>query len=297
MSTGKVNPIEYFISGGFGGVVTCLVGHPFDTVKVRLQTQPLPKAGEKPMYAGTWDCIQKTVKKEGFFGLYKGIQAPLTGIVPIFAVSFGGYGVGKQIFKADINPESIPRLFASGAFSAIFTTAVMSPIERIKCLLQVQHGSGNKKYDGMVDCAVKLYKEGGMRSIYKGTVATLLRDVPAAGAYFATYGYLTSVLTNEGEKPSVPLSIFAGGMSGIMHWVVGMPPDVIKSRLQTAPEGKYPLGMMSVFSELMKTEGPVGLYKGVVPVMLRAFPANAACFVGFEMCARFFDFLHKSFNV
>lgn len=48
----NVNPIEYFICGGFGGVVTCLVGHPFDTVKVRLQTQPTPAPGEKPQYTG-----------------------------------------------------------------------------------------------------------------------------------------------------------------------------------------------------------------------------------------------------
>lgn len=51
-----------------------------------------------------------------------------------------------------------------------------APGERIKCLLQIQQG-GNapQKYSGMADCAKKLYKEGGIRSIYKGTFATLLR--------------------------------------------------------------------------------------------------------------------------
>lgn len=51
----------------------------------------------------------------------------------------------------------------------------MAPGERIKCLLQVQQGGGEQKYNGMVDCAKKLYKEGGIRSIYKGSLATLLR--------------------------------------------------------------------------------------------------------------------------
>lgn len=41
--------------------------------------------------------------------------------------------------------------------------------------------------------------------------------------------------------------------------------------------------MSDVFRELMKNEGPRALYKGVTPVMLRAFPANAACFIGFEI--------------
>nr|CAI5824620.1 unnamed protein product [Callosobruchus analis]CAI5864432.1 unnamed protein product [Callosobruchus analis] len=41
----------------------------------------------------------------------------------------------------------------------------------------------------------------------------------------------------------------------------------------------------------MKNEGPLALYKGITPVLIRAFPANAACFVGFELCKQFLDWL------
>lgn len=58
-----------------------------------------------------------------------------------------------------------------------------------------------------------------------------------------------------------------------------------------APEGTYPNGLRDVFKDLMKKEGPFALYKGITPVFLRAFPANAACFVGFEMCRKFLNFL------
>lgn len=78
-------------------------------------------------------------------------------------------------------------------------------------------------------------------------------------------------------------------MAGIFNWCVGMPADVLKSRLQSAPEGRYPKGIRSVFTELMKNEGPLALYKGVTPVMLRAFPANAACFIGFEFANKFLN--------
>ena len=40
--------------------------------QVRLQTQPKPAPGQPPMYTGTLDCVKKTVKHEGFRGLYKG---------------------------------------------------------------------------------------------------------------------------------------------------------------------------------------------------------------------------------
>lgn len=47
----NVSPIKYFLSGGFGGICTVISGHPLDTIKVRLQTQPVPEKGQKPLYA------------------------------------------------------------------------------------------------------------------------------------------------------------------------------------------------------------------------------------------------------
>lgn len=58
-----------------------------------------------------------------------------------------------------------------------------------------------------------------------------------------------------------------------------------------APEGTYKNGIRDAFKELMRNEGPLALYKGITPVLLRAFPANAACFVGFELCRKFLNYL------
>ncbi|GBP22444.1 Congested-like trachea protein [Eumeta japonica] len=291
----KSSPVKYFVSGGFGGVCTVLAGHPMDTIKVRLQTMPLPIPGEPALYTGTWDCFKKTVHKEGFRGLYKGMSAPLTGVAPIFAISFFGFGLGKKLIKS--NEDQVltkPELFLAGAFSGIFTTFIMAPGERIKCLLQIQQG-GNapQKYKGMVDCAKQLYVEGGIRSIYKGSVATICRDVPASGMYFMTYEWVKEILVPEDATAQLKMlaTIVAGGCAGIANWLVGMPADVLKSRLQTAPEGTYPKGMRDVFKQLMEKEGPTALYKGVTPVMIRAFPANAACFVGFELAVKFLDYV------
>lgn len=104
------------------------------------------------------------------------MAAPLIGVAPIFATSFMGYALGVQIFHRDASREiTVAELFAAGAFSGIFTTAIMAPGERIKCLLQIQADSAKPKYSGPRDAVKQLYKEGGMRSIYKGTCATLLR--------------------------------------------------------------------------------------------------------------------------
>ncbi|GBM49853.1 Mitochondrial carnitine/acylcarnitine carrier protein [Araneus ventricosus] len=176
----RTSPIKNFLSGGVGGICCVAAGHPLDTIKVRLQTMPKPAPGALPLYSGTFDCAKKTVMKEGFLGLYKGMAAPITGVTPMFAVCFFGFGVGKRLQQK--HPEeqlTLIQLFNAGMLSGVFTTAIMTPGERIKCLLQVQQAAGaaEAKYAGPVDCVKKLYKEGGIRSIYKGTAATLLRGM------------------------------------------------------------------------------------------------------------------------
>ncbi|XP_059499150.1 mitochondrial carnitine/acylcarnitine carrier protein-like [Stegostoma tigrinum] len=274
-----VSPVKNLLAGGIGGVCLILAGHPLDTVKVRLQTQGKPTVSRTPIYSGAFDCIRKTVANEGLTGLYKGMGAPLLAITPVTAVLFFGYGVGKKLQQQ--HPEehlSKHQLFIAGMVSGVFSSIIQSPVERIKCLLQVQTGRGDRKYSGPSDCVKQLYKESGLAGIYKGTGLTLLRDIPANGVYFLSYEWLKEMLTPEGESDarlSTPRILLAGGMAGTFNWMVAIPADVVKSRYQTAPDTKYLSGFRDVLRELIHEEGLASLYKGFTAVMLRAFPANA----------------------
>jgi len=293
----QVSAWKSFLAGGGGGICAVVSGHPLDTIKVRLQTMPMPKPGERPQFTGTFDCFKQTLAKEGFKGLYKGMGAPLVGVAPIFAISFWGFGVGKNtILQIRDDPKhelTLTELFAAGAFSGIFTTLIMAPGERIKCLLQIQQDGGKKLYNGPMDCAKKLYREGGIRSVYKGSILTLCRDIPASGAYFAGYEGIKRLMTPAGQDPSklsVGSILVAGGTAGCLNWGLGIMPDVLKSRYQTAPEGKY-TSIAHVFRDVIKTEGIKGMYRGFVPVMLRAFPANACAFLGYEGTMKFLNYV------
>lgn len=131
------------------------------------------------------------------------MAAPLIGVTPMYAICFLGFGVGKSLQKpAYPNGEyNLLQIFRAGLLSGVFTTVIMAPGERIKCLLQIQSANSNveKKYNGTLDCAKKLYREGGIRSVYRGTAATLMRDVPASGVYFATYEWLKKKLADESK--------------------------------------------------------------------------------------------------
>jgi solute carrier family 25 carnitine/acylcarnitine transporter 20/29 len=125
----------------------------------------------------------------------------------------------------------------------------------------------------MPDCALQVYREGGIKSLYKGTMFTLMRDVPGSIAWFGTYEVIKRALVDmQGiEDPSKlsPLAVMtAGGFAGMACWGVSIAPDVLKSRYQTAPEGKYS-GVMDVYHTLVKTEGYGALFTGFRPAMIR----------------------------
>ncbi|KAJ2159714.1 carnitine transporter [Coemansia sp. RSA 552] len=280
---GGTSGVKSFLSGGFGGMCLVVAGHPLDLLKVRMQTST--------EYKSTIDCFRKTLAESGVRGMYRGMAAPLVGATPVFAICFWGYDMGQKIMRSVYNLAPGDKLTTNqtlfaGGFSAIPTTAVMAPMERIKCTLQVSSGTGaGAAYKGPADAAMGIIRAGGIASLFKGTCATLLRDVPGSVAYFGAYEIIKKTLTSQsaGQGSISPLAIVtAGGLAGMANWAVAIPPDVLKSRLQTAPDGKY-TGVRQVFFEMMRTEGAGALFRGMGPALLRAFPANAACFLGVEL--------------
>lgn len=273
-----------FIAGGFGGVCAVLVGHPFDLTKTRIQT------AAPGVYSGALDVVKKTLARDGIMGMYRGMVPPLVGVTPIFAVSFWAYDAAKQLIltltpKRSSQALSTAELAAAGFLSAVPTTLVMAPVERAKVLLQIQgQGGSDQKYRGVLDVMRHLYKEGGIRSIFRGTAATLARDGPGSAAYFAAYEVTKKSLTPVGSSPAdlnLGAVILAGGTAGVAMWTLAIPPDVLKSRIQSAPSGTYS-GILDCARKTIAQDGLHALWKGFGPAMARAFPANAATFLGVE---------------
>ena len=161
-------------------------------------------------------------------------------------------------------------------------TVITAPFERVKVLLQIQGQKqlrpGEKpRYNGGIDVVRQLYREGGIRSVYRGSAATLARDGPGSAAYFATYEYLKRRLTPKDEHGnpgslSLPAVSVAGGAAGVAMWTAVFPVDTVKSRVQTA-EGNPAVG--GVIRELYSKGGVKAFFPGFGPAIARAIPANA----------------------
>lgn len=86
-------------AGTFAGVAQLLVGHPFDTIKVKLQSQPVPLPGQPPKYSGAIDAVKQTLASEGPKGLYKGMGAPLATVAVFNAVLFTARGQMEALLR------------------------------------------------------------------------------------------------------------------------------------------------------------------------------------------------------
>jgi solute carrier family 25 carnitine/acylcarnitine transporter 20/29 len=287
-----------FASGTMGGMALVFAGHPLDTLKVRMQTMPRPDPGKPPLYKNALDCTLKTWSHEGLRGFYKGMSSPLTGVPPLYAVVFGAYGTSKNLLRKDpSDPLTVGQIFVAGCMTGIATTVVTTPIELVKARLQVQSFAAVKDFDGPIDCAKKILKRNGPSGLFKGTVATLWRDVPGTGVYFATYEFVRRLFIPEGKTANDlgPLSLlFAGGMAGVANWLAIFPIDVIKSKIQTDLKDTYlpgHRGMVTCAIQTVKQSGFAGLFPGLGPALLRSFPANAVCFLTVEMTTKLLNML------
>lgn len=254
-----------------------LTGHPFDLIKVRLQTG---------VYNTTAECFKQTLLKDGPLGFYRGVLPPLLGVTPMFAVSFWGYDVGKKLVSSytgvAASEFTIPQISTAGFISAVPTTLVAAPFERIKVMMQIQSGGKSS----MASVVKEMYKTGGIRSIFKGSVATLARDGPGSALYFATYEYLKEKLSAPGEDLSLFAITIAGGFAGVAMWLGVFPVDTIKSTQQSSNTN---VSIMKVTSNIYKRGGIKAFFPGVGPALARSFPANAATFLGVEVFRKAVD--------
>ncbi|XP_034435824.1 mitochondrial basic amino acids transporter [Hippoglossus hippoglossus] len=266
-----------FLAGCIGGAAGVLVGHPFDTVKVRLQVQSV----DRPLYRGTYHCFQSIIRQESLLGLYKGIGSPMMGLTFINAIVFGVQGNTMRRLGNDTPLNQ----FLAGAAAGAIQCVICCPMELAKTRMQMQ-GTGEKKssrrlYKNSLDCLVRIYNREGLRGVNRGMVTTLIRETPGFGVYFLAYDVLTRYLGCEpNDRYMIPKLLFSGGMAGIASWLSTYPVDVIKSRLQADGVGgvyKYS-GIADCVRQSVRREGYMVFTRGLTSTLLRAFPVNAATF-------------------
>ncbi|KAL4602125.1 hypothetical protein ACB098_10G024600 [Castanea mollissima] len=282
-------------AGTVGGAAQLICGHPFDTIKVKLQSQPAPLPGQPLKYAGAMDAVRQTLAAEGPRGLYKGMGAPLATVAAFNAVLFSVRGQMEALLRSEPGaPLTVNQQIVCGAGAGVAVSILACPTELIKCRLQAQSAladSGSAgvavKYGGPMDVARRVLRsEGGVKGLFKGLVPTMAREVPGNAAMFGVYEALKQYLAGGQDTSKLGRGslMLAGGLAGGAFWLSVYPTDVVKSVIQVDDfkNPKYS-GSIDAFRKILASEGVKGLYKGFGPAMARSVPANAACFLAYEV--------------
>ncbi|KAJ3149440.1 hypothetical protein HDU89_003804 [Geranomyces variabilis] len=284
-STRTIAPERYigFAAGLASGATKLIVGHPFDTVKVRLQTDGSSR------FRGPLDCLRLTIRREGFRALYKGATPPLFGWALMDSVQMGSLN-NFRLWIADPDPLTTltTRHHAlAGLGAGIVVSFVACPVEVLKARLQVQYDAETKLYKGPVDCVRQLVRNNGIRGLYKGLSACLLFR-SFFWVLWGSYDLYTTAFANSKLMPAVTVPFFAGGCAATTFWAISFPADVMKQRMMTQPDSyprKYP-SLASCISQTWRGEGWRGFYRGFMPCFLRSFPTNGAAIFVFEGAMR-----------
>ncbi|XP_059468825.1 ADP,ATP carrier protein-like [Neocloeon triangulifer] len=195
------------------------------------------------------------------------------------------------------DPVAFAKDFIAGGVSAAISKTAVAPIERVKLLLQVQHVSkqiaADKQYKGIVDCFVRIPKEQGFSSFWRGNMANVIRYFPTQALNFAFKDKYKQVFLGGVDKHTQFWRYFAGnlasgGAAGATSLCFVYPLDFARTRL-AADVGKGGAreftGLGNCISKVFKSDGLSGLYRGF-GVSVQGIIIYRASFFGFYDTAK-----------
>jgi len=279
--------IKDLVAGTVGGACGIVVGHPIDTVKVRLQVDG--------SYRGITDCVLKTWRHEGPTSFYKGVVAPVLGAAPINAVVFVVHGgVIRYAQKhCTYGKQELPIWWhgVAGTTAGFAQNVFGTPNELVKIKCQVNRMENIRS----IPMAHRLLREGGVfKGLYQGWWLSAARDTPAFGIYFLSYEYYRNLFESWGLRDIWP-AFFAGGIAGSNSFFFTHPIDVIKSMRQEQAilTPKAQTGTMYLVKQCYLSNGrSVSVFwRGIIPSVVRAYPVSAVTFVIYDCLLKALDTL------
>ena len=141
------------------------------------------------------------IRNLGVMGLYKGASACLLRDVPFSAIYFPTYfHLKKDLFGESPQKKlGVVQLLTAGAIAGMPAAYLTTPCDVIKTRLQVEARKGEATYNGLIDCAKKVWRDEGFKAFFKGGPARILRSSPQFGFTLAAYEVLSKALPLPGS--------------------------------------------------------------------------------------------------
>lgn len=299
------------LAGGTAGAVSRTLTAPMDRLKVLLQaagtgvgpilkTNSSSASGKAATAAantrlfsgqvGVVDGLQLIHAQSGWKGFFRGNGANVVKVVPETGLKFFANDYFRRKLSKIPSQPTIRERFTAGALAGVVAQTAVYPLEIAKTRLAL---SAPGQFSSMADALASAVIAHGPTALYKGLVASVVGVIPYAGTDLAVYTFLRDSYIDR--HPGQPLSTMTvlgcGAVSCTCGQLVAYPFQLIRTKLQAQHMPGMPRydGIADCAKAIMKTRGVRGLYRGLVPNFLKAFPAITISYVVFEKSKPFWE--------
>lgn len=249
----------------------------------------------------------RILRREGIRGLYRGLGANLVGVTPEKAIKLAVNDSLRDRWTDANGRISFFHEISAGALAGFAQVVATNPMEIVKIRLQMQGqkaaasaaGGGSNAAISMPpprQSALDVARGLGIRGLFRGAPATLLRDVPFSVLFFPTYANLRSALGSaylrhrDGpaaktgpENIPTGITLLSGVVAGAIASGFVTPADAIKTRLQVAGARRKYSGVVDCFLKVYQEGGIRSLYAGATPRMAVVAPLFGISLLAFEV--------------
>ncbi|XP_077457484.1 calcium-binding mitochondrial carrier protein SCaMC-2-A-like [Stigmatopora argus] len=271
--------LRHLVAGGGAGAVSRSCTAPLDRVKVTMQVY-----GSRSNNMCIMSGLTQMIKEGGVRSLWRGNGVNVIKIAPESALKFMAYEQIKRLIGNDKTTLNIWERFVAGSLAGVVAQSAIYPMEVLKTRLALRRTG---QYAGISDCAEQIFRREGAAAFYKGYVPNMLGIIPYAGIDLAVYetlknGYLQRY--GSGGDPGVLVLLACGTVSSTCGMLASYPLALVRTRMQAqaAMGGGQEASMTALFRQILRTEGPTGLYRGLAPNFLKVIPAVSISYVVYE---------------
>lgn len=287
------------VLGGAANSVSCFVTHPCDVIKIRLQLQALTPMHHAAVvasgthvvptrYLGFSHGLQTILKEEGLAGWYKGLKASLIRESCYSGIRFGLYDVVKEKYEEMCYPHSEPPeitplyiKMGAGATTGAVGSAIMNPMDLVKVRMQSDR-TGTRYQNRFLYACRDIYSHDGLiKGFYRGVGPTTFRAMVLTATQLPSYDHMKAVLLHRTSfEEGIQVHMIASMFAGLVAATASSPLDVIKTKIMnecsktatSASDFQSSQLMRKVFTDVVRTEGIRGFFKGWLPNWLRLGP-------------------------
>ncbi|KAI3677520.1 hypothetical protein L6452_36784 [Arctium lappa] len=278
-----------FAAGAVSGAAAKTVTAPLDRVKLIMQTHGLRVGQESAKKTlGFIQAFVSVGKQEGIKGYWKGNFAQVVRVLPYSAVQLFAYDTYKKLFRGTDDELSLIGRLAAGACAGMTSTFVTYPLDVLRLRLAVDPG-----YQTMTDVFVKMVKEEGLGSFYRGLGPSLIGIAPYVAVNFCVFDLVKKSLP-EKFRNKAEATVVTAFVAASIATLTCYPLDTIRRQMQM--RGTPYKSVLDAFPGIIARDGVAGLYRGFVPNALKTLPNSSIKLTTFDAMKRLISASEKEFQ-